>query len=153
MNDMQTRFLHWVISMSMYLGATVAAIFSQANLAFLILIVGLLLWFTVLGLGEMENDRRISSMQVLIWGIGFGTLAILFLKDGSQMLSPTKISTIGIALGGGVFALTLILAILLWQSDSQNEQNNQLTKETHLLKRELETLKRELEKLKTLIHS
>ena len=69
------------------------------------------------------------------------------------MLSATKISTIGIALGGGVFALTLILAILFWQSDSQNEQNNQLTKETHLLKRELETLKRELEKLKTLIHS
>lgn len=152
MNDMQTRFLHWVISMFMYLGAAAAAIFGQITLAFLILVVGLTLWFTVIGLGELENGRRISSMQILIWGIGFSTLAILFLNNQTEKIRA-NVPTVGIAVGGGVFILTLILALVLWQSASQDAQKKELTKEMNRLQKELESLKRELGKLKTLIYS
>ncbi len=151
MNDIQTRFLHYVVSMLMYVGALAAALFHESLLAFLILAVGLSLWLVVVSLGDLEDAKRITSLQILIWGIFVGALSVLFLGPDAGTEGPL-ITTLGISLGVILFTLCLIVSVLFWQLGNQEEKMDRAEAEKQRLKAEITELKQKIEAVNILIH-
>lgn len=151
MNDMQTRFLHYVISMMMYVGALAAALFGEINLAFLILAVGLILWFIVLAIGDLSDAKRISGMQLLIWGVAFATLCLLFLghTDDSPLIWVT---TTGLAVGLGAFIFSLVFAILFWHLADLEDESREQEKQLQELQTQLDSHQKRLDEQERLIH-
>ncbi|MCF7843155.1 MAG: hypothetical protein K9N11_09950 [Lentisphaeria bacterium] len=148
---MQTRFLHYVISMMMYVGALAAALFGEINLALLILAVGLILWFIVLGIGDLTDAKRISGMQLLIWGVAFATLCLLFL-DPADDSTLIQITTTGLAVGLGVFIFSLVFAILFWHQADLDDDARLQEEELRGMQSQLETLQKRLDRQERLIH-
>ena len=151
MNDTQTRFLHYVVSMLMYVGALACALFNQATLAFLILGVGLALWLFVLALGDLDDAKRISALQFLIWGIFTSTLCMLYLGHSAQDIRPAPTPP-GIGIGIIVFILCLGLSVLFWHQGDQDESIQKMEGQRHHLEGRITDLSKKLKELDTLLH-
>lgn len=152
MNDMQTRFLHWVVSMLMYIGAVAATIMGLIELAFVILGVGIVLWFIVLSLGELDQAKHVAGMQILLWGFGFGTLCVLFLGSDFSTFSSMNVTATGLSTGIGIFILTLMVAMAFWQQATTEDQIAQLIREKNDTKNEIKALQKQLKQIKSVIH-